>query len=59
MNKSPDKTAQNAKNAAIVLAEVLVSVEKGIPIDVAYDLVFGSGSYAKISEAIHDAANGF
>ena len=47
-----------AANAAIVLAKVLVKVEKGLPLAVAYDLVFGAGAYLALASDIHDAANG-
>lgn len=49
--------AQNAGHAAIVLAKVLINVEKGMPLDIAYDLVFGAGSYLALASDIHDAAN--
>jgi hypothetical protein len=49
--------AANAGHAAMVLAKVLVNVEKGMPLDVAYDLVFGAGAYMKLASDIHDAAN--
>ena len=49
--------AANAGHAAIVLAKVLVNVQKGMPLDVAYDLVFGAGAYMALASDIHDAAN--
>lgn len=57
MNISNRIAADNAANAAMVLAKVLTNVEKGMPLDVAYDLVFGAGAYAKLASDIHDAAN--
>jgi hypothetical protein len=57
MNVINQIAAANAGNAAIVLAKVLVNVKKGMPLDVAYDLVFGAGAYLKLASDIHDAAN--
>jgi hypothetical protein len=48
---------ENAAAAARVLAKVLVNVEKGMPVDVAYNLEFGAGAYEKLAADIHDAAN--
>jgi hypothetical protein len=49
--------AQNGAKAAIVLAKVLDNVKKGMPLDVAYDLVFGAGAYMALASDIHDAVN--
>jgi len=57
MNSINKIQATNAENAAIILAKVLVNVEKGMPLDAAYDLVFGSGAYRALASEIHDAAN--
>jgi len=57
MNVMNKIAVANAGQAAIVLAKVLVNVEKGMPLDIAYDLVFGAGAYLKLASDIHDAAN--
>jgi hypothetical protein len=51
------RAREEAKKSAIILAKVLSNVEKGVPLDVAYDIVFGAGSYAKLASDIHDVAN--
>jgi hypothetical protein len=49
--------ANDPAAAARVLAKVLVNVEKGMPVDVAYNLAFGAGAYEKLAADIHEAAN--
>jgi hypothetical protein len=51
-----DKADDPARSAR-VLAKVLIDVEKGVPVDVAYNLAFGAGAYERLAADIREAAN--